>query len=262
MTASETIEQAALQLRTAAENHTPCPPVRELIGAEDLAVAYAVQSVNTALRTAGGARVVGKKIGLTSPAVQQQLGVDQPDYGVLFADMQVQDGGTFRHALSMQPKAEAEIAFVLGKDLSGDNLTEADVVAAIDYAVATIEIAGSRVANWDIRITDTIADNASASHFVLGTQRVALADLDVVGCRMVMERNGAVVSEGSGAACMGSPLTATLWLAQTMADLGQPLKAGEVVLSGALGPMVAPEPGDAFTANIEGLGTVSVTFSE
>lgn len=250
---STEITQAADRLWQAALTKTVCEPIRQLIDAQDLESAYAVQSLITARRVERGARQIGCKIGLTSFAVQKQLGVDQPDYGILFDDMQITD--TISMDDLMQPKAEAEIAFVMNADLVGE-ITESTVAAAIDYACAAIEIVGSRIANWDIKIADTIADNASASHFILGNKHVALGDIDLVNCKMNMSCNGEVVSEGKGEACMGSPLVAATWLAQTMHALGNPLKKGDIVLSGALGPMHAVHKNDHFIAEIEGLGSV------
>lgn len=255
------IDKAAVQLRNSSLTKTTCRPVRALIGETDLDAAYRVQEINIAERVREGAKVIGSKIGLTSPAVQKQLGVDQPDFGVLLDNMVVGHGATVDFNLLMQPKVEAEVAFVLKSDLQSTKVTEAMLINAIDYAVASIEIVGSRVENWDIRITDTIADNASASHFVLGTQRFILQGLDLVNGKMKLWVNNELVSEGSGAACMGSPINAALWLANTMGRLGKPLKAGEVILSGALGPMVPVNPGDKVRASIEGLGEVSVNFS-
>ncbi|PLX36734.1 MAG: 2-keto-4-pentenoate hydratase [Hyphomicrobiales bacterium] len=258
---TSTIEQAALRLRNAEASGTPCDPVRDLIGETDLDAAYAVQELNTAARIEGGTRLVGRKIGLTSRAVQKQLGVSQPDYGMLFADMDVPEGEAIPLAGIMQPKAEAEIAFVIGADLDDDQLTIADVLSSIDYAVAAIEVVGSRIANWDIRITDTIADNGSSGLFVLGHEPRALGEFDPRLCGMVMERRGEPVSVGAGAACLGSPISSTLWLARAMVKAGRPLMAGDVVLSGALGPMVAAAPGDVFEARIEGLGSVRAIFA-
>jgi len=259
MISQEVIEAAAQRLHDAQENGLPCAPVRELIGDSDIAAAYAVQKINNDLRVAQGGRVVGLKIGLTSLAVQKQLGVDQPDFGLLFADTEVKNGCGVLASTILQPKAEAEIAFVMKHDLVGE-ITEETVMEAIDYAVGAIEIVGSRVLNWDIRITDTVADNASASHFVLGDVRQDVNELDLAALKMQLKKNGEIVSEGMGAACMGNPLFALVWLAQTFADLGTPLKAGDIVLSGALGPMCAGEAGDTFAASIEGFGTVSFTF--
>ena len=252
------INQAAQELWNAQKAQKMIPPVRELITATDIDAAYAVQQINIQHRIDQGEKVVGKKIGLTSFAVQKQLGVDQPDYGILFESMQIENGEKLPYSDLMQPKAEAEIAFVMRTDLDGD-IDITDLIDAIDYASASIEIVGSRIENWNIRITDTIADNASASHFVLGKKKMNIEELDLERCSMTMTKNGAVVSEGIGSACMDNPLNAALWLAKTMAKNGTPIKAGEILLSGALGHMVPIESGDHFEATIEGLGNVSIT---
>ena len=256
----KTINQLAKQLREAYETRTTCPPLRDIIGMEDLASAYAIQEVNNNLLIKNGARVVGRKIGLTSKAVQAQLGVDQPDFGILLNTMEVLNNDSISMSKLMQPKVEAEIAFVLGKDLPAHELSAHELISAIDYALASIEIVGSRIENWNIKITDTIADNASASHFVVGHQPVKLENLDLVNCEMQMTKKGEIVSEEKGAACLGPPINATLWLVNTMAKLGTPLKAGEVILSGALGPMASVSAGDRFEASFTGLGNVSVSF--
>lgn len=255
------IESAAKRLREAAQKGITCDPIRNLIGEKDIAKAYAVQEINTALRLAEGGVVVGRKIGLTSPAVQKQLGVDQPDFGMLWADKEVVNNGHISIGEIMQPKVEAEIAFVLGKDLTAKTLTTVDVISAIDYALASIEIVGSRIEGWNIRITDTIADNASASHFVIGHKPVKLTNFDPINCQMKLYKNEALASEGVGSSCMGSPINSLLWLAQTMARLGQPMRAGEVILTGALGPMVTVAAGDSIRTEIEGLGEVFVNFT-
>lgn len=259
MISMDVIEAAAARLRDAQTQGVPCEPVRTLIGDADIAAAYQVQQINNAQRIAQGGVVVGQKIGLTSLAVQKQLGVDQPDFGLLFADTEVKNGGRLLASAILQPKAEAEIAFVMKSDLTGE-ITESAVINAIDYAVGAIEIVGSRVLNWDIRITDTVADNASASHFVLGDVKRLVGEVDFAAVKMQLKKNGTLVSEGVGAACLGSPILALQWLAQTFADLGTPLKAGDIVLSGALGPMCAGEAGDTFEAEIEGFGTVTFSF--
>lgn len=256
----KTVDEIASQLRNAIKIDAPMKPIREIIGVEDIESAYAIQRVNTQHRVSKGARIVGKKIGLTSKAVQAQLGVDQPDYGMLFNTMEVLTGDTIPWNELMQPKVEAEIAFVLGQDLDNPSLSISDVISAIDYAVASIEVVGSRIENWNIKITDTIADNASASHFVIGHRPVKLNDFDIINCQMTMTKNGETVSEGTGAMCLGSPINATYWLAKTMARLGEPLKKGELVLTGALGPMSAVEKGDKITARFSALGEVSVNF--
>jgi 2-keto-4-pentenoate hydratase len=257
----QNIDKAAAMLRQAAESGTPCAPVRDLLAEGDVAAAYAVQEINTKHWLEQGRRLVGRKIGLTSRAVQAQLGVDQPDYGMLFADMDVPEGEEIPLSRVMQPKVEAEVAFVLGDDLDEEQLTTADMINAIDYAVAAIEVVGSRVANWDIRITDTVADNASSGLFVLGQEPKILGEFDPRLCGMVMECRGEPVSVGSGAACLGSPVSAALWLAKVMAKSGRPLKTGDIILSGALGPMAPVSPGDAVEARINGLGSVRALFA-
>ncbi len=254
------VEQLALQLRNAYASRRPIAPLRETIGVEDIDTAYAIQEVNNKLLIEQGARIVGRKIGLTSKAVQQQLGVDQPDYGSLLNTMEVLNGDSISMKELMQAKVEGEIAFVLKTAIEDPTVTTTELIASIDYALASIEIVGSRIENWNIKITDTVADNASASHFVLGHRPVRLENIDLINCKMTMHKNGEEVSSGTGAACLGSPLNATLWLARTMARLGTPLQAGEVILSGALGPMVNVEAGATYVANFDDLGTVSVGF--
>ena len=260
MNSKSSIETAAQRLRTAENTKEACTPIRELIGIDDIGAAYAVQQINTNFRKETGAKVIGHKIGLTSFAVQKQLGVDQPDFGLLWQDKEIMNGGEISMTELMQPKVEAEVAFVLGKDLECESITTIDVLNAIDYALAAIEIVGSRIENWDIKITDTIADNASASHWVIGHQPVPLRRLDLITCKMQMKNNDQIVSEGIGKACMGSPINALVWLARKMVAMNQPLKAGDLILSGAVGSMVNVKAGDNFSATIEGLGTVGVAF--
>jgi 2-keto-4-pentenoate hydratase len=257
-------------LAAARATRQPCTPVRDLLPAGDIDAAYAVQLAWVADQLAAGARVVGRKIGLTNPAVQAQLGVGQPDFGVLLDSMACAAGEPVDRARTLQPKIEAEIAFVLAHDLDGDIIGRAEVAAATAYVVAALEIVDSRIAGWDISIVDTIADNASSGLFVLGDRKQGLGHLDLADCAMTMRRGGMggkkesgdVVSTGTGAACLGHPLAAVAWLAATVRDHGHPLRAGEVILSGALGPMVPVAPGDTFLADISGLGQVSATFAE
>ncbi|MYM31398.1 2-keto-4-pentenoate hydratase [Duganella sp. CY15W] len=255
------VQQAADLIWEAHQRGEPCAPVRDLIGATDIERAYAVQKINTDRWLVRGRRAVGRKIGLTSVAVQKQLGVDQPDFGMLFADMCLCDGEEVAPGRVLQPKVEAEIALVLERSLPHEQNTVADILRATAYALPSIEIVGSRIANWDIRLADTIADNASSGLFVLGSRPVKLSEFDVMGCGMVMEKRGEQVSVGAGAACLGNPLRAAVWLADTMARLGSPLQAGDIVLTGALGPMAVARPGDVFEASIEGLGSVRAAFS-
>lgn len=256
------VEQAADRLLEAARRRLACAPVRDLIGEADLAAAYRVQERLTAARLAGGASIVGRKIGLTSKAVQSQLGVGQPDFGVLFDDMAFADGDTVPMSRLLQPKSEAEIAFVLSDDLVDGPLDDAQLRASVAYAVAALEICDSRVAEWDIRFGDTVADNASSGLYVLGTTTKTLDEFSPVDSAMTMRINGAEVSTGIGADCLGDPLVALAWLARAARDFGQPLRAGQVILSGALGPMRPIGPGDEVTVDITGLGSVTARFSE
>lgn len=260
---SEQLAQSlARRLRTAESTRLPVAPVREEIALDDMALAYAIQQANVDARRAQGERIVGRKIGLTSLAVQQQLGVDQPDFGALFATMAYGDGEPMSLSRLIQPKVEAEIALVLERDLTHGKHTFADIISATAYALAAIEVVDSRIRNWDIRFVDTVADNASSALFVLGTRPVRLADLDLVAATMTLSRDGDVLSRGSGAACLGNPLNAAVWLADVMVKMGTPLRAGDVVLTGALGPMVAVTQRGTFTAQIDGLGSVCAVFTE
>jgi 2-keto-4-pentenoate hydratase len=259
---ADAIRQAADLLMRAHDSGTPCPPVRELLAAAGNDGAYAVQAINTGRWLAQGRRLVGRKIGLTSLAVQKQLGVDQPDFGMLYADMAYGDGEEVPWHRLLQPKVEAEVALVLERDLPDEGTTSAELIRATAYALPAIEIVGSRIADWNIRFIDTVADNASSGLYVLGHTPVKLESVDLRLAGMVMERGGEPVSLGVGAACLGHPLNAALWLARTMARLGQPLQAGDTVLTGALGPMALVRPGDVFEARINGLGSVRAAFGQ
>lgn len=252
--------RAADRLRAAARNRQPCEPVRDLIDPQDIDAAYGVQRVLTDTRIADGARVVGRKIGLTAEAVQHQLGVDRPDFGVLFADMEYHDGDTVPSDLLLQPRVEAEIAFTLAHDLVGDHIDLAVVRAAVDHAVAALEIVDSRIRGWDISLADTIADNASSGLYVLGTRYVPLSSFEPADAAMTMTVDGQMTSTGTGTACLGDPLASLAWLAVTVRDLGDPLRAGQVVLSGALGPMTPVQAGNHVAAHISGLGSVEICF--
>jgi 2-keto-4-pentenoate hydratase len=237
----------------------PIAPIRgELSGID---AAYEVQrwTVNHWIGT--GKMIAGRKIGITSKAVQQQLGVDEPDFGTIFSDMIVQSGSTIPSASVLQPRVEAEIAFVLAKDIVGACVTAEEVIAATDYVCPALEICGSRIAGWDIKITDTVADNASAGMVVLGAERhrATLDMLPAVSMRVL--HNGAMSVEGDGAACLGNPAIAVAWLANALNRFGEGLKRGDVVMSGALAKMVAASPGDTFIADFGGFGRVETRFS-
>jgi 2-keto-4-pentenoate hydratase len=256
------VEEAAAVLDRAHRSGVPCAPLRErLLPIGDVGAAYQVQRRMVDGWLADGRRRVGAKVGLTSAAVQRQLGVDEPDFGVLFADMAVPDGAEVPAGRLLQPKVEAEVAFVLGTDLPHERPTTADVIAATGYVLPAIEIADCRIAGWDISIVDTVADNAAGGMFVLGTTPRRLDEVDLRTCGMVLEHAGSPVSVGAGAACLGNPLHAVAWLAATLAAAGDPLRAGDVVLSGALGPMVPAVEGAAYQARISGLGSVRVAFA-
>ena len=239
----------------------PIAPVRGSLDNSTADLAYEIQDINTRHWSAAGRRIVGRKIGLTSKAVQQQLGVDQPDFGILFADMEVSNDGEVPASRLLQPRAEAEVACVLGSDLREPDPTASEVLRAIAYVLPAIEIVDSRIQDWKISLVDTIADNASSALYVLGTEPRSTSDVDLRLCGMVMTRNDAIVATGAGAACLGHPINAVRWLAATMVAKGRPLRAGDVVLSGALGPMSSVAAGDRVRAEIAGLGAVSVKFT-
>lgn len=255
------IHAAAERLERAAASGLPCRPVADLLGSQDVASAYQVQRMLTERRVARGARLVGRKIGLTSDGVQRQIGVDRPDFGVLFDDMQYDDDAEIPYERLLQPKAEAEVAFLLGGDIPDAECPDV-IRTAVALAFPALEIVDSRVAEWKIGITDTVADNASSGVFVVGTHGLPLDELEPADVTMTMTRRGEVVSRGSGRDCLGDPLNALAWLAATAIECGAPLRAGDLVLSGALGPMVSVSPADVFVAQIVPLGTVTARFSQ
>ena len=254
------INQAAELIQTAYETHQPIAPLRERF---DMSIddAYAIQEENTKHWIKSGRHLCGRKIGVTSHAVQSQLGVDQPDFGMLFSDMAFADSEEIPINNLLQPRIEGEIAFYLKRDLDQENVTLAEVVTAIDYAVAAIEVVDSRIADWDIQITDTIADNASSGLYVLGSRPVKLDAFDHLNCGMVIEHRGQPVCTGVGSACLGNPLNACLWLAKKMLLVGRPLKAGDLILSGALGPLTPVSMNESYEVKINGLGSVRANFS-
>jgi 2-keto-4-pentenoate hydratase len=260
VTVAAKLTEIAGRLREAESSRQPVAPFGAELGAGDLALAYAVQTENTRYAVQQGRRIVGRKIGLTSQAVQRQLGVDQPDYGVLFADMEVAHGEIVPAGILIQPRVEAEIAIVLDRDISAPDVTLAELIRAVAFVVPALEIVDSRIADWKISIVDTIADNGSSARFVIGLEPRRLTDLDLESAGMVLYRDQAVASVGSGAACLGHPLKSALWLARTMARTGEPLRAGDLVLTGALGPMCDVRSGESYEARISGFAPVRVLF--
>ena len=253
------LTSAAEHLRNAYAGE-PIAPLRGVLAPDDAEAAYQVQKINTDFWVNQGRRIAGRKIGLTSPAVQKQLGVDQPDYGVLFTDMQIDNNGVLDPQRAIQPKVEAEVAFVLATDLNEPDCTAEQMESAVAYARPAIEIVDSRIADWKITFADTVADNGSSAFFVLGDEKKEINGLDLYSCGMVLEINGKVASIGAGAACLGHPLNAAAWLARTLSRQNAPLRAGDILLTGALGPMAPLSAGDGIKAHIGGLGCVSFSY--
>ena len=254
------INEFANQLAKAEISRVGISPLSEMDPTLTIHDAYSIQLQNIQKKVDEGQKIVGKKIGLTSNAMQTLLGVDEPDYGHLLDQMVVENGGRVAIDKVMQPKVEAEIAFILKQDLKGPNVTVIDVLQATDYIVPALEIVDSRVKDWKIKLTDTVADNASSGFYVLGgnPKKVSEIDLELVG--MVFSKNGDIVNTGVGAAALGNPAYCVAWLANRLADFDITLKAGEVILSGALSAAVNAEEGDFFTARFAHLGQVSVQF--
>ncbi|GGE03674.1 2-keto-4-pentenoate hydratase [Polymorphobacter glacialis] len=250
------IEIIADRLAAARRTAVPIPPIRSEIAT--LADAYAVQRLNADRRRAAGTPSAGRKIGLTSAAVQRQLGVTAPDSGWLWTDTRFANGAEVPTTNLIAPRVEAEIAFILARDITDPDAPLEPAIAAV---VPAIEIVDSAIADWNIVLIDTVADNASAWGFVIGGPHLRLADLDLPNLKMTLARNGHIGSTGLGSATMGNPLTALAWLARHAIDSGEPLRAGEIILAGALGPVLPAAPGDHFEARIEGFAPLSLHFT-
>ncbi|MDR1060748.1 MAG: fumarylacetoacetate hydrolase family protein [Clostridiales bacterium] len=256
----ERIAELAGMLFEAERSRRQVPPLTDAepgLGADG---AYAVQLENVRRAEAMGHAVSGKKIGLTSKGIQQQLGVSEPDYGHLFAAMDCSRDGVVRADALIQPKIEAEIAFVLKADLAGGGVTPEDVRRATDYVVGAFEIVDSRVADWKIKLPDTVADNASSGRYVLGEKRLSPRDVDLPNVGMTLRKGGEPVGGGTGAAVLGDPCVAVAWLANCLWRYGVALKAGEVILSGAFSAAPAAAKGDVFTAEFTDFGIVEARF--
>ena len=254
------VQSYADELFGALRANRSVPP---LSGRADLTLddAYGISLGILARREAEGERIVGKKIGVTSKAVQEMLGVDQPDFGFLTDRMQVEPGASVQiEGNLIAPRVEAEIAFVLRKDLLGPGVTDADVLDATETVCICFEVVDSRIDDWAIKITDTVADNASCGIFLLGEDRVDPRGLDLPALKCQVFKNGGLLSEGYGSAVQGSPLTAVAWLANTLGARGMPLNAGDIILSGSLVPLEPAVPGDVFEATIDGLGSARISF--
>ena len=262
LTTDQRTELADL-LQTAETKREPIPPLVDTYPDMDAADAYEIQLVNVRRRVTG-VPIVGHKVGLSSKAMQQMMGVDEPDYGHLLEDMRVHDGATVPASRYCYPRVEVEVGYVLGEDLPGEGCTEEDVIAATEAVIPSIELIDSRIRDWKISLPDTIADNASSAGFVLGRARLSPADLDLRAIDATLHRNGEQVAEGRSDAVLGDPTVAVAWLARKVADFGVRLRAGNVILPGSCTRAIDARPGDEFRAvfSHDGaeLGDVNLTF--
>jgi 2-keto-4-pentenoate hydratase len=256
------VDEAANALLGAYASRTALTPLAVTYPGLSASDAYAVQLAQVAAWTAEGAVVKGHKVGLTSAAMQRQLGVEQPDFGHLLDTMFLPEGTPAAYGRFLQPKAEPEIAFVLGRRLAGPGVTVAEALAAVDFVLPALEIIDSRIADWKITLADTIADNASSGAVALGARPVKLdaLDLSLTGC--LLRKNGRIEGTGAGGAVLGSPVNALVWLANTLGARGVALEAGHVILPGSVCAAIPFNPGDTVAASFDRIGTVSVTFSE
>lgn len=254
-----TLKEIAQRLENAERDRIAIEAPAAVIGLT-VADAYRVQMINVDRRVAHGRRIVGRKVGLTSIAMQKMLGVNEPDFGHLFDDMMLASGGECPVGKLMLPRVEPEIAFVLARDLRGPGIRREDVLAAAEYVAPALEIIDTRIRDWKITLADTIADNASSARVALGERRTRASAVDLAAVQMVLEKNGDVVEKGAGAAVLGHPAEPVAWLANKLAEFGQTLAAGSVIIPGALCRAVEVAAGDSITASFEGLGSVSVRF--
>lgn len=259
------LDALAERLRTAQSSGEPCAPLTQDVPDLSVEDAYAIQRTNIEARLQKGlfgkpTQIVGRKIGITSEAIQSWLNVSEPDFGTLLSDMMVLDGALVDTSYLVQPRCETEVAFVMDCDLAGPGVTPADVLRSTAYLLPAIEIIDSRIADWKIKYHDTIADNASSGMFVVGNDPIKPERVELRLAGMAMRKNGAIVSTGAGAACLGHPVNAVVWLANKLGEMDESIHAGDIVLSGALGPVTEVAAGDVVSADINGLGSVRVRF--
>ena len=260
MLSSATRAELAADLAEAERSRVPLNPLTAAHPEIDVVDAYEIQLMNIRQRLADGATVVGHKVGLSSKAMQTMMGVDEPDYGHLLADMEVFEDVPVQASKYLYPRVEVEVGFILADDLPGAGCTEDDVLAATAAFAPAIELIDTRIKDWKIALCDTIADNASSAGWVLGSQRVSPKDIDIQGIDAVLSRNGEVVAEGRSDAVLGNPVTAVAWLARKVDGFGVRLKAGDIVLPGSCTRAIDVRPGDAFVADFTGLGSVRLSF--
>jgi 2-keto-4-pentenoate hydratase len=255
-----TRDELAADLAQAERSREPIAPLTAAHPDIDVVDAYEIQLINIRQRVAEGARVLGHKVGLSSKAMQQMMGVDEPDYGHLLDEMQVFEDTPVKAGRYLLPRVEVEVGFILGADLPGAGCTEDDVLAATEALVPSIELIDTRITDWKIALCDTIADNASSAGFVLGEGRVSPTDVDVKTIEAVLTRNGEVVAEGRSDAVLGNPVTAVAWLSRKVESFGVRLRKGDVVLPGSCTRAIDARAGDAFVADFTGLGSVRLSF--
>ena len=260
MLSVEVREELAAKLAEAERERVPISPLTDGVDGIDVVDAYEIQLINIRSRVAAGARVIGHKVGLSSEAMQKMMGVDEPDYGHLLADMEVFSDRPVPAGRFLYPRVEVEVGFILADDLPGEGCTEDDVLAATAAFAPSIELIDTRITDWKIKLCDTIADNASSAGWVLGPERVSPKDIDIRAIPAVLTRNGEVVAEGRSDAVLGNPVTAVAWLARKVDQFGVRLRAGDIVLPGSCTRAIDARPGDDFVADFDGLGSVRLSF--